>query len=418
MKLRLIALAVGLLVADAVQAAPTRPARNVILFIGDGMGVSTITAARLWAQEAAGRRDPNVRLSFERLPQTAFSATYAADNLVTDSAAGATALLAGVKTDNGVVGLSAEAKLGDCASAAGTSVRSLGEAAAAAGLAVGVVTDARITDATPAALYGHSPNRDWERPADLPAAAKAQGCVPLAAQLARALTGALRLAFGGGASAFPGAAFTRTGDELDALKPGRKASYLGLFAPGNFPFVLDRAPAQTPTLAQMATKAVDLLAAEPRGYVLLIEAGLIDKAHHLNDAERALAETVELSKAVEAVLAKVDLSETLVVVTADHGHSLTLSGPIDPGAPLLGPARHGGAPARDLAGRPYPILGYATGPGAIQLALTRLEEAEHSGEDVAVFAAGPGADGVHGAMDNTDIHAVMARALGLAGPNR
>lgn len=428
------------LAAAKAEPPPLRRARNVIIFIGDGMGVSTLAAARDLAGQKAGVDGASHRLSFERLPHTALSRTFSHDDLVTDSAAGATALLSGVKTRNEVVGLDGRARRADCASARDARAESLGEIAHARGLAVGVVSDARLTDATPAAMYGHSPVRYWENDAKLPAAAALLGCKDLARQLVDAMSaGTIDVALGGGranflpaeaggaradrqdlarrwAEAAPGRRLATTAAELaqiSGLSQATEPQVLGLFTPDNFPYTADRpaGEAAPPTLVQMTEAAIDLLSRRPEGYVLLVEGGLIDKAHHVNDAGRALGEVLELSDAVEAALKKIDLTETLVVVTADHSHGLTLSAPADRDAPILGPAMHDGRTVPDKDGKPYAILNYATGPGGPNRALVPLKDAEHTGEDVAVFAAGPGADLVRGSVDSTYVFQVMLEAL-------
>jgi alkaline phosphatase len=94
--------------------------------------------------------------------------------------------------------------------------------------------------------------------------------------------------------------------------------------------------ANEPALSEMTTKAIDILAKNKKGYFLMVEAGRIDHAHHAGNAYRALSETVALSDALRATLAKVDLNNTLVIVTADHSHTFTISGYPARGNPILG----------------------------------------------------------------------------------
>jgi alkaline phosphatase len=442
---------------EANLAAPVRPdrARNVILFVGDGMGVSTVVAARIQAGQQAGGRGDDASLSFERLPNLALSKTYAHDAAVTDSAASITGLMSGVKAANGVIGLDGRARFEDCASAMGARVDSLAEMAKARGLAVGVVTNTRLTDATPAGVYGHTPSRDWEDDSVLPPGAAAEGCTDLARQLAEAMTaGRVDVAMGGGRSRLlPEAKGGRRADGRDLVgewlagRKGRRyvttrtellksrgnAGLLGLFSPEHMPYLLSQPVlgGDLPSLAEMTTAALDVLEKRPDGYFLLVEGGLIDKASHLNNAARTLAETQALDAAVQAALGRVDLSDTLVIVTADHSHGLVISGGAERGAPILGLAAVGGQPLRAGDGKPYPILSYATGPGAengaradlgaadtrdpdfLQPALAPMESAEHSGEDVAIYADGPGARAVRGVVEQPYVFQVMRRALGL-----
>ncbi|MBD3731072.1 MAG: alkaline phosphatase, partial [Sphingomonadales bacterium] len=158
-------------------AAEERPdrARNVIIFIGDGMGVSTLTAARILAGENAGVDGESYVTAMDRLDHTALVKTYSHDGQVSDSAPTATAILAGIKTRNGVIGVGPEVVVDDCASGLTNRVPSLFGMAQEAGLATGIVTTTRITHATPAAGYAHTPQRDWEADADMPAEAISGG---------------------------------------------------------------------------------------------------------------------------------------------------------------------------------------------------------------------------------------------------
>ncbi|RYY39284.1 MAG: alkaline phosphatase, partial [Sphingomonadales bacterium] len=166
-----------------VSAPPPTRAKNVILFIGDGMGISTITAARIYEGQKRGQTGEENLLSFEKFPQTALVKTYNTDAQVPDSAGTATAMNAGVKTRIGSIGVGEAAERGDCASGKANPLPSSAEAAKRAGLQVGIVTTTRITHATPAAVYGHSVSRDWESDKDIPAAERPEGCADLAAQL-------------------------------------------------------------------------------------------------------------------------------------------------------------------------------------------------------------------------------------------
>ena len=439
----------------ARQARPVgHHARNVILFIGDGMGPSTVTAARIYAGQLAGRDGVSNELSFEHLPYVALSKTYSHDEQVTDSAAGATGLMAGVKTRSGVIGLDSRAPRSDCSGSRGAEVPSLAELARMAGLSSGVVTTTSLTDATPASAYGHIADRDWQDDVSTPAQALAQGCVDLARQLVEApLDRRLTVALGGGRGRLtPQAAggvrrdgrdllaawtaqrarsrVATTVADLESLDPRQTDHLLGVFASENLSFHRD-APAQQPTLAQMTATALAILKRNPKGYFLMVEGGLIDKASHLNNAARTLDETAQFSEAIAQTLSQVDLAETLVIVTADHSHGLVLSGGASRDAPILGLVEVDGRPQRDAAGNPHTILSFATGPSAMrprlppsqsealdpdyrQPALTPLASAEHGGEDVAIYAGGPGADLVRGVVEQPYVFQVVRAALGLA----
>jgi alkaline phosphatase len=146
----------------------TNQAKNIILFVGDGMGISTVTAARIFAGQLQGSAGEENSLSFERFPAVALSKTYNTNQQTSDSAGTATAMMAGIKTRAGVIGVNQIADRANCQSSLGTEVPSLMQQAAERGLATGFVTTTRITHATPAATYAHTPERDWENNSALP----------------------------------------------------------------------------------------------------------------------------------------------------------------------------------------------------------------------------------------------------------
>jgi alkaline phosphatase len=222
-------------------------------------------------------------------------------------------------------------------------------------------------------------------------------------------------------------------------------------------------------LKDLALKAVRLLdeAAGDEGFFLMVEGGRIDHAHHAGNAYRALHDAEALDQAIGAVLGEVDLSETLVLVTADHSHVFTMAGyPLRPveelGYPLVSapdeylssPHNHifdvvfdvddagNVAKSTDADGVPYTVLGYQNGPGHrggvrvdptldpfpglsglpgagpneseyLQEAAVPLAAETHAGEDVALFAAGPGSRLVRGTVKNSHVYHVIATALGL-----
>ena len=446
-------------------ASPERPdrARNIIIFIGDGMGVSTLTAARILAGENAGVDGESFVTAMDRLDHTALVRTYSHDGQVSDSAPTATAILAGIKTRNGVIGVGPEVVVDDCASGLANTVPSLFGMAQEAGLATGIVTTTRITHATPAAGYAHTPQRDWEADADMPAEAIAGGCDDIARQLVEGPVGAeLDVILGGGRSAFlpttsadpeypeqtgrrqdgrdliaewqrsnPGGTFAWNGAQLAAYNPASGQPLLGLFEPSHMQYEADRAADASgePSLAEMVELSIRRLAGETGGYVLLVEGGRIDHAHHGGNAYRALTDAAAFDDAVARALAVVDLDETLIITTADHSHTLTMSGYPQRGNPILGTVAFGEPQiARD--GKAYTTLGYSNGPGAVppgdrpdpaaedtaapdyrQQALVPLSSETHAGEDVAVRASGPGADLFRGTMEQHTIFYIIRRAL-------
>ncbi len=484
-------------VADArTEVGAAKPAKNVILFIGDGMGIATVTAARIREGQLRGETGEESLLFFERLPFTAFSKTYNTDFQVPDSAGTITAMMSGVKTRAGVLGVDASVARGDFAAVAHGSVPTLLEQAEERGLWTGVVTTTTITHATPAGCYAHTPERDWEVDAKLSAAAREAGFPDIARQLVEFSHGdGIEVALGGGRAYFlpasaqdpespqttgarldgrdlaaewekrnPGGVYAWNAEQLKQVDPAKAKRVLGLFDPGHRKYEADRATdaAGEPSLSQMTAKALDLLERAPKGFFLMVEAGRIDHGHHAGNAYRALGETIELSNAVRLARERTDPEETLIVVTADHSHTLTLAGYPKRGNPILGlvvgssgEAAPDNAPAKDLSGHPSTTLGYANGPGypgasdaqpegpkrlphfaksaqgtaqgrpdlahVDTQASTYLQESTlplgsetHGGEDVPVYAGGPSAALFHGAREQNFIYHALAAALGIS----
>ena len=392
-------------VAEIAASLPsTAPARNVILFVGDGMGVSTVTAARILEGQRRGDPGEENRLSFETLPHLALSKTYSTNAQVSDSAATITAMVTGAKTRSGVIGLSATAA-DSAADAPGAALLTILEEAESRGLATGVVTTTTLTHATPAGAYAHVPRRSWENDAKLPEAARAAGFPDIARQFVEFPYGdGIDVALGGGRRHFqpkdtadpeqadkqgsrldgrdlirawteqrPGAAYVWNQPQLDALQLDGVSALLGLFEAKHMQWEADRAQdtAGEPSLAEMTQVAIDLLSREEKGFFLLVEAGRIDHAHHAGNAYRALTDTIALSDAVRAAMNQTRAEETLIVVTADHSHTFMMSGYPGRGNPILGLVRSEGFFAaggqsdlsRDALGLPYTTLSYANGPG-------------------------------------------------------
>ena len=178
-------------------------AKNVILFLGDGMGISTVTAARILEGQQHGMSGEDNQLSFEKLPYVALSKTYSANQQTSDSAPTMSAIMTGMKTNDGLISVNERVARGDFHAVAANSMKTLLERAEDSGMATGVVTTTRITHATPAACYAHSPDRDWESDADQPDAANEWGFPDIARQLIEfSHGGGLEVALGGGRGKF------------------------------------------------------------------------------------------------------------------------------------------------------------------------------------------------------------------------
>lgn len=442
-----------------------RKAKNVVLFVVDGLSIPTITASRIFEGQSRGVDGESNSLAFETLlPYVALSKTYTHDAQVADSAPTATAMVSGVKSVNGTIGVTQDIVLNDCASQKGAEVTTIFELAEQAGLSTGIVSTARITHATPAATYAKVAGRDWENDTNLTDEARQNGCKDIAAQLVDWPAGnGFEVILGGGRGNFMTAEqadpedATRTGsrkdgrdlvaewqaryndgsyvwnkEQFDAVDPASTGHLFGLFERSHMQYEADRAKdaAGEPSIAEMATKAIDILSKNEDGYVLMVEGGRVDHAHHAGNAYRALTDTVAVAEAVKAVYEKVDPQETLIILTADHSHVFTIAGYPERGNPILGIA---GTADDD---KPYTTLGYQNGPGArvdepradltdvdttdpdfLQQALVPLGESEtHAGDDVAIFAQGPWAHLFQGVVEQNLIYHVMTHATDL--PNR
>ncbi len=462
-------------------------ARNVILFVGDGMGVSTVTAARIIEGQLRGESGEENELYFETFPNVALSKTYNVNAQVSDSAGTMTAMVTGIKTDAGVISVNQNVSRGDCSTQTDNQIRTFLERAEVRGLASGVVSTARLTHATPAANYAHSIERDFESDADAAELLNAGDCVDIARQLvdfSSAIAGSngLEVALGGGRRNFlprevsdpetgaegarldgmdltqtwleshSNSAYVWNQQQFEAIDPASTDHLLGLFDPSHMQYEQDRPidAAGEPTLAEMTAKAIEILDRNEEGYYLMVEAGRIDHAHHANNPSRALLDTIALSDAVRQAAEMVDLGETLIIVTADHSHTFTIAGYPARGNPILGKVANGEKLTPTLAedGMPYTTLGYINGPGhhylpdatsadanyseAVNLegrsnlsdvdtedpgffseSLVPLGSETHGGEDVAIYAVGPGSDLIRGVMEQHVIFHVMMEASQL-----
>ncbi|XP_046683690.1 alkaline phosphatase-like [Homalodisca vitripennis] len=348
--------------------------------------------------------------------------------------------MCGVKANFETLGLDAGGLFEDCFSVFNSKVDCLLAWAQKEGKSTGLVTTTRVTHATPAALFAQSPSRYWEDDSKVPPAAR-KSCKDIARQLVEDEPGKnINVVMGGGRRHWlPRAArdpetLTEEGRRLDGRnlidewirdkrKKGLKAEYiwnkgqmdavdaattdhlLGLFSYSHLEFEADRqlGPSGDPSLVEMVIKTLSILLRNPQGFFLFIESGKIDHAHHYNNPYRALEETLMLDAALLAVLSMVDQSQTLVVVTSDHSHVMSLGGISTPrGNPILGTDSR----LSDVDGLPYSTLLYSNGPGyanpravpgngsgdtqnAVHSSAVPRQWATHGGEDVPIYAQGP-----------------------------
>lgn len=422
---------------DGDQSAAVRRAvvgghaKNVILFIGDGMGDSEITVARNYAEGAAGEF-----AGIDALPLTGQYTTYSLTkdtglpDYVPDSAATGSAWSTGTKTYDNAISVNL----------AGEPQQTLLELAKANGLKTGDVTTAEIQDATPAVQIAHISLRSCYGPdqtsTTCPEAALENG--GLGSITEQLLDTRPDVTLGGGSATF--AQRARAGDwqgqtlteqALDrgyrmvsdesgleqVTRADQDAPLLGLFASGNLPVRYvgpaatvggaklaaqkctdnpDR-PATQPTLAEMTEKAIDLLD-NPDGFFLQVEGASIDKQDHAANACGQIGETVDLDEAVQVAMAYAkEHGDTTVFVTADHAHSSQIIevGSTSPGLSVTLTTADGAPMA----------VNYGTAPqGGSQ---------QHTGSQLRVAGFGPGAANTVGLTDQTDLYFTIRNALNL-----
>ncbi len=465
-------------------------AKNVILFVGDGMGISTVTAARILDGQMKGLEGEENQLSFDAFPFSGLSKTYNVDAQTPDSAGTMTAMMSGIKTDVGVIGVDEDIERGDCGTVAGNELVTALELAEIAGKSTGIISTARITHATPAATYAKSADRNWEDVSDMPEAAVTSGCTDIADQLIKFEANleakfdgvdvdGIEVVMGGGRRHFlprdpafnsPDASSSTEGDRtdgrdltaewqdlytngvyvfdqsgFDGLDTETTERVFALFNESHMQYEADRGNdiAGEPSVAEMTSAAIKVLDNNDEGFFLMVESGRIDHAHHAGNAYGALHDTIAFAEAVAAADELTNDEDTLIIVTADHGHVFTIAGYPKRGNPILGKVVNVGSDEAATAadGTPYTTLGYTNGlgfrnlgdvtnsdasylaaadtgrkditdvdtttPGYHQEALVPLGSETHSGEDVGIYAKGPGAFLVNGTNEQSIIFHVM-----------
>jgi alkaline phosphatase len=468
MKTWLIASALAAAALAGCGSTVTSPApKNVIFFLGDGMGMTTQTAARIYKVGEDGE------LTMDTLPETAFVKTYSNNAQVTDSAPSMAAYMTGVKMNNEVISMTPETSAFDVvtgkdylngtdstcpASGNGKAVTTLLEIAKAAGMGTGAVTTTRVTHATPATTYSHVCHRDGENTI-------AAQAVPGGPEFNTSLGDGLDVLMGGGRQFFlPTSAGGKRTDGRDLTAEFKAKGYnyvknktefdaaattgklVGLFTSSHMSYDIDRDPAVEPSLAEMTVKAIDILSKNQKGFFLMVEGGRIDHALHETTAQKALQDTVAFDEAIKTAIDKMkvndpDLKNTLIVVTADHDHTLVLNGyaartgkttSSNPG--VLGLLKNfvNNAFSLDSGGNPFTIIGFGNGENrpATRTALTDAQVADktyhqeavvpmaagsetHGGTDVFLGAIGLGAENFTGIITNTDVFGLIRKSVGL-----
>jgi alkaline phosphatase len=451
-------------VAWTVYETGPRKARNVILFIGDGMSPAHRVAARILSKGISEGKSLG-KLAIDDMPHMALVATAGSDSIITDSANSASAYATGHKSAVNAMGVYADRTASPLDDPKVEPIASL--AKRRHGMAIGIVTNTEIEDATPAAMVAHTRRR----------AAYDEIVEQFFAAKPDVLMG------GGSANFLPSAAAGKRRDDVDYVAKFRDAGYqvaktagelnavaaksdtrqlLGLFAAGNMDGALDRKflkgggvkkfPEQ-PDLTEQVQAALNVLSRNEAGFFMMVESGMIDKYAHLLDMERAVYDTIMLDNAVRLTRdwARARGDDTLILVLADHNHPNSLVGTVNddmsttPNVALrerVGVYEKAGFPnypAPDAEGYPSRVdvsrrlaifsaslkeAGtfkandkYKDVPGAVLRPgnlPAMMGASVHSGEDVILTAMGPGSERVHGSMDNTEVFRVIADALGLA----
>lgn len=467
---RLRAVASAALLSACVATTPAiaqtaAVAQNVIVLIGNGLGASTTTAARLMRYREDGA------LAIDTMPNLARVRTWALDAQTSESAAAVSALLTGVKVRNDVVAMDGATRAAGFApgkdpirsvpgaenhcpaSGNGNASRSLLEYAVARNRSTGIVTTGRLTAGPAAASYAHVCHRDAEFDV-------ARQAVPGGAGFNPNLGRGVDVMMGGissfwrpfDASRRPrgrpdarelvgemqtlGYTFVTDLTAMNAAPITTGSRLVGLFDfaedQGAMSYELDRDPKREPSLSAMTSKAIDILSTNRNGYVLVVQGGRIDHALHAASARRALVDTIAFDDAVRTALDKVDLKKTLVVVTGDHDGTMTLIGGGRRGSDVLGLHLNAltGKPDVDANGAPYTSLVFGTGPNRpdrrapldsptvlqkdyVQESAIRIASGTNGGADVLLRAHGAGSSVFHGTIDNTRVFALIRRAADL-----
>jgi len=361
--------------AAAYPVTNGKKVRNVIFCIGDGMGLSQIAVASTKAGGPAGR------LCIERMPVMGLVRTYSANARVTDSAAAGTALAAGIKTNNGMIGVAPDGK----------PYQTILEAAKARGMATGLVVTSTITHATPAAFASHVKSRATE-----------------AAISEQLIANRVNVLFGGGRKYFLSKSDPNSGrkDDRDLIAEARQAGYTcimfdqelrsirGPYVLGLFQYDALTTVSPEPNLVSLTGNAIQVLnkmkgssSNRRRGFFLMVEGSQIDWACHQNHLKHAIRQTLLFDQAVQAA---VDFAQrdghTLVIVTADHETGgLTLPEPPKASETAKASAE--------------PTVHWST--------------KGHTSSPVMIGAFGPGAALFAGVQDNTDVPKKIAQLLGI-----
>lgn len=454
----------------AVQPNLNR-ARNVILLIADGNGVGTNYAIRMFEGQQQGKLGEEHVLSYETFPHLALLKTYNVNAQTPDSAPTAGSMNTGVKQVFNTINLDPDAAIhDDCSTEAGNELTTFAEMMQAQDKSVGIVSTARVTHATPAAVYAKTANRNWEDSAELPD--ECTGSRDIAVQLFDAMqAGIVDLAMGGGRRHFyptdvemdeggtgrrddgrnivqeamdAGVQYAWNDETFAALNLDGETPVLGLFEDSHMRYEYDRTG--EPSIAEMTRAAIEYLSQNDNGFYLEVESGRVDHANHATNAFRTMTDGVAFAEAVAVADEMTSDEDTLIIVTADHEHAIAFNGYCGRGSPILGlcyevapgQVEHADTPNVGDDGKPYTVIGFLNGPGSVliqqddgtysgerpavteeeatdpeylQQSLIPMSSETHSGEDVAVYAKGPFAHLFDGTLEQNYIFHVMHHAV-------
>ncbi|XP_037813544.1 membrane-bound alkaline phosphatase-like [Lucilia sericata] len=434
-------------------------AKNVIFFLGDGMSLSTVAASRMLKGQRKGNTGEEEVLSFEKFPFTGLSKTYCANAQVPDSACTATAYLCGVKANIVTIGVNANVEFNNCTASMDPKnhVSSIAAWAQKSGKSTGFITTTTLTHASPSGLYAHVANRLYESDTDVKSFNKDPNeCMDMATQLITQEPGRnFNVIMGGGISKFlpntirdnhgnlgiredgknllstwqemhPEGIITTNRQQLLELDVNNVSHIMGVYQSQLMDYHLMADPLEQPTLSEMTKVALEFLQRNDQGYFIFIEGGLIDIAHHYTKAAISLDETLEFEKAIQLAREMTDPLDTLIVVSSDHAHPLTISGYPGRGTDILGLNQHD----TDAYGLKYSTLNYPIGiqqyldENGHRLDLENIKrdadfeypsyiksnDGQHSGDDVGIFASGPFEHLFSGVLQQNTIPHLMAYA--------
>ncbi len=371
---------------------------GIILFIGAGLDPARLAAARVQAAE------PDAPLAIDSLPYSALLSTYGRGSTTPDQAAAASALATGVRIRSGAIGVNANGK----------KLVNLLELARKNGRMTGLVTNALLTDPTPASFYAHTSTGDDRH------------------ELARELVEDVDLdvVLGGGAADFlpskkegrrsdeknlllhlrsSGFELVQNLDELEAVPRWRAAKLFGIFAPAELAFADEEPPTDQPRLSDLVRRSIELLQFNSGGYVLVVDAGLMRKAAQDGNSERVLLETIELDRAVSVALEYAGTKSTILVCGDVVGaqQDRARAGPaLESGAAAA--ARVLSTPSLNDVQEQNPSAAPQVSPSLPADSTSGFEEnALNVPSDVIAFGTGLGADALHGTLASTAIFEII-----------